>query len=601
MPNQGSARSALEELRADEAARAVSMGWVTALAAGCAFTMTLFLGGQPQLRWGMLAGTALLVVSGLWFSWQSATGRHGPRVNRIFFVACFTASLLVQAYLGVFSAAPMGLTLALSFFAASDDRRASLVACIAAVLGYTALTVPIAFGKMEDPGLMAGSSMPPLAKFFFFIMVPMMQGLTIWQSWKSRTTARDTAFNMQDTLDQLDQARLRAEAATRAKSEFLTNMSHEIRTPMNGILGISELLLSQNIKPEEQHEMMAALQRSASALLRLLDDILDLSRLEALRMSLQVSAFDLHQQLTDLVSLFEPVAAAKNVRLRAAVDDRVPRWVLGDSLRVRQILTNLVGNAVKFTARGAVDLRLSVAARGSGEPPRVRIEVEDSGIGIPAATRGKVFEEFYQAEAGLDRRHGGSGLGLAISRHLVGLMGGEIGFSSAEGVGTLFWVELPLPAAPAPAVSEPARPAPPVAKTASTAQRGTLLLVEDNEINQVVLVSMLGALGYSTEVAATGREALARLEGENPFLAILMDCQMPGMDGYATTRELRRRRETADVPIIGVSAHAFSEHRSQALESGMNDYLTKPVNLKDLAEILGRWLPVAAATGTTPP
>ncbi len=587
MADQSGAQAALRELAAEEASRAVSMGWVTALAAGCAFGMTLFLKGQPQLRLGMLASTALLVVTGLWFSWRSATGRHGPGASRVFSFACFSASVLVQVYLGAFSAAPIGLTLALFFFAASDDRRASLFACIAAVLAYTAVALTIAFGWIEDPGLMASSALPRSGRFFFVVMIPLMQGLTIWQTWKSRTTTRNAAFNMQDALDQLDEARKRAEAATLAKSEFLANMSHEIRTPMNGILGISELLLAQGSQPPAQREMMAALQRSASALLRLLDDILDLSRLEALRMSLQVSTFDLREQLTDLVNLFEPVSAAKNVKLRAMVDDRVPRWVVGDALRVRQVLANLVGNAVKFTAQGTIDLRLLMAGRDADGASRARIEVEDSGIGIPAATREKIFEEFFQIEAGPDRRRGGSGLGLTISRHLVRLMNGEIGLRSEMGVGTLFWVELPLPSAPAPAIDEPL---PWMTGVVEPSQRGKLLVVEDNEINRMVLVSMLAALGYSTEEAATGREALLKLSGENPFRAILMDCQMPELDGYATTRELRRRHETAGVPIIGVSAHAFEEHRRQALDSGMNDYLTKPLNLKDLEQVLQRWI-----------
>ncbi len=563
------------------------------------------------LRLGM---NAVFAFAACWSLRRLFRGRLEPAGNGLVLALIVPIHSLVffsPAYVEPVSVAVQLLAFDLVFLllALVFASRAAAVASLAFILGSlgwfygTALRpqpVPGSLGVVADTLLFDGLA----ALAFMFCL-----GLTLVRMIEAANRRSEEALRAtratNETLEKLVAERTaalavatrQAQESARTKGEFLANMSHEIRTPLNGIIGSSELLRQRRDLPPEAAEHARLIAESGDLLLRLLGDILDFSKIEAGQLALEQHPFELTSLAGGTVALLAGTAQAAGVQFQFTVAPGLPSHVAGDSYRLRQVLLNLASNAIKFTpAGGRVQLTFGPDGNVSGA---VRFEVRDTGIGMDAATAARVFERFTQADTSTTRRYGGSGLGLAISSHLVRLMGGRLEVESVPGRGSVFFFSLPLSAVDAPAAAAH------VAARLHAKFGLRILVVEDNAINRSILAAQLTQLGCTATMAHDGEEALVALATAPLPDLILMDCHMPRLDGWETTRRLRAwsadpdptRRRAAMLPVIALTAAALGDERRHCLEAGMNEFLTKPVRLAELNEMFRRFAPLPPPAG----
>jgi signal transduction histidine kinase/CheY-like chemotaxis protein len=428
------------------------------------------------------------------------------------------------------------------------------------------LIVPLIYGELmlvlaENGWLLDSVDPSPLLSHSVTWVISMM---LVWLFARSYDQQRTRAL-------------LRSEQADRAKSIFLATVSHEIRTPMNGVLGMTELMLEGDL-PAEQREQLETIARSGRLLVSLINDVLDFTRIEAGRLSLSPAPFSLRAMANDVLALQGPLGRRRGLEIALRVADDVPATLQGDGVRLGQVLGNLLNNAIKFCERGTVSLAISTCS-GTAARPRLRFEVQDTGIGIAPHVLARLFTAFEQGDSSTTRRYGGTGLGLSLSQQLVDRMGGEIRVESTVGLGSRFWFELELPV-----VERPTAAATPVAPRTSHDER--VLVVDDNPINLKVAVGLVRKLGYQVDTAEDGRHALEAV-GRQVYALVLMDCHMPEMDGFEATERIRALPGPAGrTPIVALTASGRGDDLEACRRVGMNAHLIKPVTMKALTEVV---------------
>ncbi|HYE50687.1 MAG TPA: ATP-binding protein [Azospirillaceae bacterium] len=527
---------------------------------------------------GILSNWAPWPLCAAWFTLCAACVAAGHAVNRRFLAAApglldpapWRRRLLLARVAVIGSWSAMAL---LAWPAAEDSGRYFMMLVLTSTMALR-IASSAAF-----PRAMQVQLVPPLLALLALCAMrpePLFAGLAaaavLYTGYLLRIGNQTGArirqmFHLQ--LELLD-AKEAADAANRAKSSYLATLSHEIRTPMTGMLGLTRLMLETQLSPR-QREYVRTMHDSGEALLSILNDVLDLSKVEAGRMDIEQVDFDPRRLVEGVAGLMQGRAAEKGLAIEASVADAVPARLTGDPLRLRQVLVNLVGNAIKFTERGKVRITAGVEARGDGRVT-LGIVVSDTGIGIPEEAKCRLFDAFAQADAGISRRYGGTGLGLAISHRLVGAMGGEIGFRSEAGQGSDFWFTVPL--AVAEAVPEGAPAAPPAPDVPSL----SILVAEDVPANQMVLEAFLRSRGHRVALVEDGAAAVAAV-AEGRFDLVLMDMQMAGMDGLSAARRIRALAdaERARVPIIATTANALSSDAARCRAAGMDGFVPKPI------------------------
>ena len=453
---------------------------------------------------------------------------------------------------------------------------------IVATLAGAALWTAFCGFQLQPEANLAASFVSMLCTLIFVAVV----GANAYRINRHYVEARE---NAERRAVELEHARTAAEAASRAKSQFLAAMSHELRTPMNAIIGFTDLLLRGNHDARQQ-EQLRHIDAASRSLLALINQVLDLSKIEAGKLELESRAFAPGVMLDKLEALFQSQAAARNLRLHVSRSADLPAAVTGDAMRLEQVLTNLLGNALKFTQAGSIEL--TVERRGERDG-RIVLEfgVRDTGIGISAEQLERLFTPFTQADQSTTRRYGGTGLGLAISKQLIELMGGELSVESRPGEGSTFRFSVPLATADGvPAGEAPSRSAISQLEAARAVRGLRVLLAEDNAMNRRLVGEILGDAGVVLDYAEDGRKALAAVQ-VTTYDLVLMDMQMPEMDGLEATRAIRALPRFASLPIIAMTANAFEEDRAACVAAGMNDFLAKPIDAEQVLAILAKWAP----------